>query len=548
MAQIRASMFAPTTPVTTPDGGVYVFDPADNSSADNTGLVLVTAGGQRLKRQVPDRRITPQMFGAIADGLTDCGAALQAWIDTVGYELFLPDGVYVCSRALTRTNRGAVSLTFGGKARILFNADTDGIAIVNPLNGNYGAVVLRDVRIVSTGPKTNRTGLLVTTQHEQRPGPLLDNVQVHGTISGQEWAKSINVFDCSGSRLMNPDILGATGTVTHGITIANTSGRPSVEHYLFNPAIRTVKRAVNIIGKGVPGVEGVKIFGGDLAGVFEGIFYVSENYLAPDFSIFGTHINSFGGEALHIEGVAQPTFGMPLVYANKSSDGTVPSRAVYVKNTFAAQGGLRILTMANIPDALFVDGTGAANTIHVAHITSAAGTNSVHVVDGFGESLRSDIQRQWDNNTTWGTTQGVRAIGPVINSASIPYSAYEAGDGAVMRIKNYQIEAVQPSSVFRGIVPVTGPLRLTSAHNGKMLVIVTNDNVPITVSSGLPAAFDIDIFQNNTTGITSFLTDGAWVNEKDNNTGINKLTGKYKRARLTAISENWYALTGDVSS
>jgi hypothetical protein len=60
--------------------GVFLPDPGDITSPDDTGLVIVSAAGERLKRVV-DGAISVTWFGAKGDGQNDDGPAIQAAVD-----------------------------------------------------------------------------------------------------------------------------------------------------------------------------------------------------------------------------------------------------------------------------------------------------------------------------------------------------------------------------------------------------------------------------------------------------------------------------------
>lgn len=89
--------------------GFFYYDATDTSSADNTGLVLVGAGGARFKR-IDDRAnaVNAAWFGVAADGVTDDTSAVQAAIDAaIGdnrRELHFPSGTYSLSGALTNAS------------------------------------------------------------------------------------------------------------------------------------------------------------------------------------------------------------------------------------------------------------------------------------------------------------------------------------------------------------------------------------------------------------------------------------------------------------
>ncbi|WNA15940.1 prophage tail fiber N-terminal domain-containing protein [Xanthomonas phage XaC1] len=60
-------------------GGDFFYDSTDKSSADDGGMVIVTAKGARWKRIVSDPNlVNVTHFGAIPDGKTDCSAAVMA--------------------------------------------------------------------------------------------------------------------------------------------------------------------------------------------------------------------------------------------------------------------------------------------------------------------------------------------------------------------------------------------------------------------------------------------------------------------------------------
>lgn len=58
-------------------GGTFYYDASDTTSADNNGTVIVTSGGERWKRKL-DGFVSVEMFGAIADGITDSSDAVKS--------------------------------------------------------------------------------------------------------------------------------------------------------------------------------------------------------------------------------------------------------------------------------------------------------------------------------------------------------------------------------------------------------------------------------------------------------------------------------------
>ncbi|MFC3772639.1 glycosyl hydrolase family 28-related protein [Paenibacillus sp. GCM10012303] len=108
LAELRA-LSAPSSDVVyymTDPGmeGSLLYDPSDTTSADNTGLVVVSSSGARFKRIVEDGRYNVRWFGAKGDGVTDDLDVIQAAIDVVyalgGGTVFFPKGTYIVSPLL----------------------------------------------------------------------------------------------------------------------------------------------------------------------------------------------------------------------------------------------------------------------------------------------------------------------------------------------------------------------------------------------------------------------------------------------------------------
>jgi hypothetical protein len=81
-------------------GGKWKVDSVDNLSADNTGTVLVTKAGKRLKRLI-DSSINVKWFGAKGDSVTDETDAFNSALLAVVAQkksLYIPAGVYSCNK------------------------------------------------------------------------------------------------------------------------------------------------------------------------------------------------------------------------------------------------------------------------------------------------------------------------------------------------------------------------------------------------------------------------------------------------------------------
>ena len=74
-------------------GGVFYYDASDTTSPDNNGTVIVTAGGKRWKRSV-GTKLTPQHFGALANGTFNDNPSAQLAADNCNGELYLTADEY----------------------------------------------------------------------------------------------------------------------------------------------------------------------------------------------------------------------------------------------------------------------------------------------------------------------------------------------------------------------------------------------------------------------------------------------------------------------
>lgn len=85
--------------------GWFFYDPADTTSADNTGTVLVTDHGARLKRVIHDGFVNVRWFGAKGDGMNDDTQSFRDAAAT-GYTVVVPrtEQYYVLSGSVTLQN------------------------------------------------------------------------------------------------------------------------------------------------------------------------------------------------------------------------------------------------------------------------------------------------------------------------------------------------------------------------------------------------------------------------------------------------------------
>lgn len=81
--------------------GFFYYDEADNSSADNTGTVVVSSSVGRFKRLLDDGSVNVRWFGAAGDMKTDDTKPIQNALDSGAMNIVVPTGDYIITSMLT---------------------------------------------------------------------------------------------------------------------------------------------------------------------------------------------------------------------------------------------------------------------------------------------------------------------------------------------------------------------------------------------------------------------------------------------------------------
>ncbi|MDF2714295.1 MAG: hypothetical protein K0R28_1220 [Paenibacillus sp.] len=110
--------------------GPFRYDPADTSTSDNTGTVLVSVGGARFQRIYGDE-VNVKWFGAKGDGIADDWEALQRAIDFVlnsgGGTIRIPRGTYkIVSRSVMVWGSNLRILGDGQEATVIVKSGSAG--------------------------------------------------------------------------------------------------------------------------------------------------------------------------------------------------------------------------------------------------------------------------------------------------------------------------------------------------------------------------------------------------------------------------------------
>jgi hypothetical protein len=182
-------------------GGLFRYDANDTTTADNGGIVIVDAAGNRWKRQYEGNDIYAIWFGVIADDATDNTTALQAAFNAAANKtLVLPRGTFRSGRII-----GTAPLTVVGVSadETIWKRKADSNLIGLRFTSINGVVLKRfkyDANIAQNTGSGSHSGIDFVTCSNQ----IIEDVTVvdcRGTFLGAAVGTGIGMGGGTGSSL-----------------------------------------------------------------------------------------------------------------------------------------------------------------------------------------------------------------------------------------------------------------------------------------------------------------------------------------------------------
>ena len=179
-----------------------IVDAALSSSSTNpVQNKVITTAFEQLKNYV-----TPEMFGAKGDGITDDTAAIQSALDNQGYILFAPNKTYLISETLVVNSYTTVDFN---NSTIKAKADSEFISIagLESMIRNYRMGMMdeeKDQNIVLKNLILDNNGIAKTAEsgciHFRAENSTIENVRIR--VNGNNmWG--INLFAANSDILIN---------------------------------------------------------------------------------------------------------------------------------------------------------------------------------------------------------------------------------------------------------------------------------------------------------------------------------------------------------
>lgn len=349
-------------------GGVYAVDPADTTSADNGGTIIVAADGARWKMVVMGGEITGKQFGAKGDNTTDDYAKLQAWLDyggsNRGVNLTLTSGKYKISAPLIW--RPTVALPAAGAGSDIHFSDHVESVISNRGDARLVAsAVMQQMLLLQFNSGLGSIGPFYTTVQGlgfDGAGLAVDGIASDYTMNTSLLKNKIRGitngirFTGYGVSKIRDNVIKASANC---VSLSGGGGDSIVESNDFYPLAGAVGVRVGALG-GNCSIRGRNVFNGEGFAGCIGVFLDGVG-AGPANSVINVGVldNEFSGMSISIYGQrhasARNVFGITV-----SGNHTIPAAggAVHAGNLISFNG---------IDDAIigenFVNGVSLSGTI-----------------------------------------------------------------------------------------------------------------------------------------------------------------------------------------
>lgn len=266
-------------------GGIFWYDSTDTTSADNGGTVIVTTGLNRWKRRLDVNEVTTKQFGCKADGTTVDDTALQNFFDYVGSSGctgVISSGTHKITSAMTCTSTKSLIFRSEPDAKIWVYAAVQALTITTTkLCSVYGLTVNPRVNSAS-GIRFNNCAMLTTRGID---------VSSPNTTDATGFVNGLQYHNCSFTKTYDFWDMATSGNAL----VITSDGQYAVSHDIFAPNIFGANTGilVDIAGAVAAGIEGVRVFGGEIVTNTFGVYITNSTaYTPPLFKFSGCHISS----------------------------------------------------------------------------------------------------------------------------------------------------------------------------------------------------------------------------------------------------------------
>lgn len=401
--------------------GLYKLNPADKSSPNKRGAVLVTSTGMRYVRTGAGR-VSAAWFDVRTDD-DDIGPELQNAINSSD-EVVIPDGeytqrtkVYLRSNVTIRANPGRVTIKLTGDGYISFqnwwqeqnleNITIDGLswlmASTASVDGSYGPITIdgpsvrnltvQNCRSIHTSPTANVNWFFLKVQ----PGKVTDNITVRNN-----YAQNARMgVECLGQH--NPEkYLGKNFSVTNnrfencgfGISMAGSFKNVTVnDNYLKDCPTYGIEFAGWLHSYQVKNNR----FEGRFTSLFAGNWENDgDGWVGPGGHVYGNQtVNVCVGKWQVRNGYSMLMEGNNLQMTGLLDLSGATNNARFVNNTFVSTTENKVIQINDVGGLQFVNNyisnEGVSNNWYVIWMNGQAATNNLFIGNTVVKSSGNNI-------------------------------------------------------------------------------------------------------------------------------------------------------------
>jgi hypothetical protein len=308
--------------------------------------------------------LTPQMFGAKGDGVTDDTAAFNAMLASGAYlRIFIPTDTYILTAPLVSNAQNLIIEGQGQYATYLkWTADCDGFQIGQTTASHM--VTMRGLRLMTTEAASTRAAIRMTCD-VLSPTCIFEQMAISGeSRSTDYWGIGIKVTDGVLSVMRDVNIFGRAGGTSAQIASATDqaiwfeSTRLDVAPTFNNCWIHEYDTGIYVHTTGNPGQEGIYVRGCNIVACNYGVHVRSEasgGYKTVQVYVLTNHIQALI-QGVKLYEVTHFDISHNNIFSSDAEN--VTTEAIYIENSVPG------VVMGNVIEALPVQTTMKGIVIH----------------------------------------------------------------------------------------------------------------------------------------------------------------------------------------